>query len=83
MTNKSNDDGMFKVNKKDYDELFDLAEAIIATNTLASKSGKEVESNETLAAKALQIQIDEAKSSGTESLFFTENEVQFLSAVVS
>ena len=74
---------MFKIYSKDFDELYDLAESIVATKTNATKSGKVVDTNESLAAKALQIQIDEAKESKTEFLIFSENEVVFLSSVVS
>ena len=74
---------MFKIYSKDYDELYDLAESIVATKTNATKSGKVVDTNESLAAKALQIQIDEAKESKTEFLIFSENEVVFLSSAVS
>ena len=74
---------MFKIYSKDYDELYDLAESIVATKTNATKSGKVVDTNESLAAKALQFQIDTAKEDETEFLIFSENEVSFLSAVVS
>jgi hypothetical protein len=74
---------MFTIYSKDFDELYDLAESIIATKTNATKSGKVVDTNESLAAKALQFQIDTAKENKTEFLIFSEQEVSFLSAVVS
>lgn len=81
MNNKEGN--LFKVTKNNYDKLYDLAEAVIETNTMASKLGTEVETNNTLAAKALQLQIDTAKDMGTEHLWFSEQEVQFLSVVIS
>lgn len=74
---------MFKIYSKDFDELYDLVESIVATKTSATKSGKVVDTNESLAAKALQFQIDTAKENKTEFLIFSECEVSFLSAVVS
>ena len=74
---------MFTIESSGYDALWDLAQTIIETKTSANKSGVVVDSSETLAAKALQIQIDEAKESKTEFLIFSENEVVFLSSVVS
>lgn len=79
----NNKDDMFEVKAEDFDQLYDLAEVVIATKSAVNKAGNEVKLPETLAALALQNQIDEAKRNGTESLFFTENEVQFLSSVVS
>ena len=74
---------MFTIESSGYDALWDLAQTIIETKTSANKSGVVVDSSETLAAKALQIQIDEAKESKTEFLIFSENEVVFLSSAVS
>ena len=74
---------MFTIESSGYDALWDLAQTIIETKTSANKSGVVVDTNESLAAKALQIQIDEAKESKTEFLIFSENEVVFLSSAVS
>ena len=74
---------MFTIESSGYDALWDLAQTIIETKTNATKSGKVVDTNESLAAKALQFQIDTAKEDETEFLIFSENEVSFLSAVVS
>lgn len=80
MSNKSE---MFKVDKEGYEELYSLADAFIATRSFVNKQGSEVPTSETIAAKGLQSQIDQAREDGTEFLLFSEEEVQFLAVVVS
>lgn len=77
------EDGMFKIDKDNYSELYDLAEIIISTKSIISKSGSAISTPEVSAAKALQQQIDQAIEDKVEYLLFTENEVQFLASVVS
>lgn len=74
---------MFTIYRKDFDQLYDLAELIVATETSATKSGEVIDTSESLAAKALQFQIDTAKENKDESIIFSEQEVNFLSVVVS
>lgn len=77
------DDNMFRVEKSGFEELYSLADAIIATKTLVNKSGDEISTPETLAAEFLQQQIDLARESKLDSLIFTEQEVQFLTSEMS
>ena len=76
------EDGMFRIEASGFRELHDLAEAIITTKTAVNKKGDEIPTPETLAAKALQKQIELAQENGTGHLLFTEQEVLFLAAVV-
>ena len=78
-----NENGMVRLESKDYEKVYKMADAIVSTKTCINKEGTDIKTQETVAAQAVMYCIDQAREDGVPHLIFTENEVICLASVVS
>jgi hypothetical protein len=71
-------DNNIQVLSKDYEEVYRLAEALVATQSVGKIGGTDHQSHRVSAAKALMEAIDQATESNIPSLIFTEEEILVL-----
>jgi hypothetical protein len=76
-------DGMIRLECKDFETAYKLADAVVSCHTCVNKEGGDVKTPETVAAQSIMDNIDQARDSKQEFLIFTENEVICLAAVFS